>query len=336
MNKQLRIWTLVASILLMAFIAVAQEPNTGGATREEMLELNLENPSDDQWFTLSDSIARIPAYDVYCHWDTKNLFRHKGSIDDFFNGYRVVLQLDSCDFVYPAPGVLTSPFGPRWGRMHYGLDIDLETGDAVSAAFEGMVRISQHHDSYGNVVVIRHNNGLETLYAHLSERSVSPGDHVEAGDIIGLGGNTGRSYGSHLHFEIRFLGEAIDPSYVVDAHQRKLKMSAFTLGKEHFKHVNVDKASVDARKDNQVDNKVDSQPTNSEKKQSKTEVKNKSNTNKNKKGSNTGAKKFHTVKSGDTLSHLAVKYNTSVTNLCKLNGLKSTSTLQIGQKIRYK
>ena len=320
----------------MAFIAVAQEPNTGGATREEMLELNLENPSDDQWFTLSDSIARIPAYDVYCHWDTKNLFRHKGSIDDFFNGYRVVLQLDSCDFVYPAPGVLTSPFGPRWGRMHYGLDIDLETGDAVSAAFEGMVRISQHHDSYGNVVVIRHNNGLETLYAHLSERSVSPGDHVEAGDIIGLGGNTGRPYGSHLHFEIRFLGEAIDPSYVVDAHQRKLKMSAFTLGKEHFKHVNVDKASVDARKDNQVDNKVDSQPTNSEKKQSKTEVKNKSNTNKNKKGSNTGAKKFHTVKSGDTLSHLAVKYNTSVTNLCKLNGLKSTSTLHIGQKIRYK
>ncbi|MFM7813118.1 MAG: peptidoglycan DD-metalloendopeptidase family protein [Flavobacteriales bacterium] len=336
MNKQLRIWTLVASNMMMAFLAVAQEPNTGGATREEMLELNINNPTEDQWFTLSDSIARIPAYDVYCHWDTQNLFRHKGSIDDFFHGYRVVLQLDSCDFVYPTPGVLTSPFGPRWGRMHYGLDIDLETGDAVSAAFEGMVRISQHHDSYGNVVVIRHNNGLETLYAHLSERSVYPGDHVEAGDIIGLGGNTGRSYGSHLHFEIRFLGEAIDPSYVVDPHKRKLKMSEFVLDKGHFKHVNVDKTALDARKDSQVQNKTETKTSNPEKKKVATDNKGKSNSTKNKKSNSTVAKKFHSVKSGETLSHIAVKYNTTVTNLCKLNGLSKNSTLQIGQKIRYK
>ena len=118
--------------------------------------------------------------------------------------------------------------------MHYGLDIDLETGDAVSAAFEGMVRISQHHDSYGNVVVIRHNNGLETLYAHLSERSVSPGDHVEAGDIIGLGGNTGRSYGSHLHFEIRFLGRPLNPAAVIDFPNETVKSDTLLIASNLF------------------------------------------------------------------------------------------------------
>ncbi|MFM7311181.1 MAG: LysM peptidoglycan-binding domain-containing protein, partial [Flavobacteriales bacterium] len=139
-----------------------------------------------------------------------------------------------------------------------------------------------------------------------------------------------------LHFEIRFLGEAIDPSYVVDPHKRKLKMSEFVLDKGHFKHVNVDKTALDARKDSQAQNKTETKTSNPEKKKVATDNKGKSNSTKNKKSNSTGAKKFHSVKSGETLSHIAVKYNTTVTNLCKLNGLSKNSTLQIGQKIRYK
>lgn len=280
-------------------------PHVGGATAEEAMEsaLFIEKTSNSlQLRTLADSIAHIPAFDMYCGWDTENLFREKSAREQINDGMKFILSHDVCDFVYPTDGEITSVFGPRWGRMHYGLDIDLETGDNVYAAFEGMVRVSQYHSSYGNVVVIRHNNGLETLYAHMSQRKVKPGDHVEAGDLVGLGGNTGRSYGAHLHFEIRFLGEAIDPNLVVDPSKKNLRDWEIVLQKEHFDHKTlvVDQKAIDARK------------------------------------SGSSAKKYHTVKSGETLSAIARKNKTSVDTLCKLNKIKKTSTLRPGQKLRFK
>ena len=122
-------------------------------------------------------------------------------------------------FCPPIVGEVTSKFGMRKYRYHYGTDIDLNTGDTVHCAFDGMVRIAKHSDSYGYVVVVRHLNGLETLYAHLSKILVDDDQILRAGDVIGLGGNTGRSYGSHLHFEVRYLGAPINPQDIINFNQ---------------------------------------------------------------------------------------------------------------------
>ncbi len=280
---------------------VMHQPNTGGDSEEETdSALFNDEPAGLFLLTISDSLAHIPAFDLYCGWDTKNLFAEKNALDNVGAGVRFQLCYNECDFVYPAPGEITSPFGPRWGRMHKGMDIDLESGDMVNAAFEGMVRISQYHSTYGNVVVIRHNNGLETLYAHLSQRKVKPGDHVEAGSLIGLGGNTGRSYGSHLHFEVRFMGEPIDPNLLVDPSKKSLRDWEFVLDRKHFEYASIDPKAIAARK------------------------------------GTAKSSKFHVVKKGDTLSAISRKTGVSVNALCKLNKVKKSTTLRLGQKIRYK
>ncbi len=149
-------------------------------------------------------------------WDTLKINPYGIDVKKRLDSTMLSLVHDiSCDYAHPVCGNVTSDFGFRRSRYHYGIDIDLETGDEVFAAFEGTVRISRYSPSYGHFVIIRHLNGLETLYAHLSERKVNPGQYIQAGDVIGLGGNTGRSRGSHLHFEVRFLGQQIDPKKVI-------------------------------------------------------------------------------------------------------------------------
>ena len=113
--------------------------------------------------------------------------------------------------------VITSNFGSRWGRQHKGLDIKVYIGDTIRAAFSGKVRIVRYEGGgYGKYIVIRHNNGLETFYGHLSKQLVDENQEVRAGDVIGLGGNTGRSTGSHLHFETRLCGVALNPALMFD------------------------------------------------------------------------------------------------------------------------
>ncbi len=173
--------------------------------------------------------AKLPAFEWYASWDTSEI-HYRGPIQ-FPQNDTVNLSLVrmDCDYVNPAPGPTTSGFGRRWRRMHYGIDLDLETGDQVVAAFEGMVRFAAYNGSYGNLVIVRHPNGLETYYAHLSELKVQPGDYLQAGEVLGLGGNTGRSYGSHLHFEMRFLGLPFNPAHVID----------FDSGKPRFECVDL-------------------------------------------------------------------------------------------------
>lgn len=277
------------------------DTHTGGTFDASTYDYSIfdETSFDMGIWTVADSIARIPAYDMYCNWDTKNLFVIKSGKESIEEPLDLKLCHEACDFVYPAEGLITSPFGPRWGRMHYGLDIDLNTGDPVRAAFEGMVRISHYSPSYGNVIVIRHNNGLETLYAHLSERIVDPGVYVQAGDTVGLGGNTGRSYGSHLHFEIRFKGDAIDPSLLINPNEKRLRDWEFTLHKAHFDYVNP------------------SDLAHAEKVREARKA------------------RYHTVKRGETLSSIARKHGTSVSKLCKLNKIRETSIIREGQKLKY-
>lgn len=177
---------------------------------------------------------------------------------------------------------ITDKYGyrPRRARAHLGLDVKVKIGDTIRAAFDGKVRISRYERrGYGHYLVIRHPNGLETVYGHLSKKLVNENDIVHAGDPIALGGNTGRSTGSHLHFETRILGNAINPALMFDFPNQKAATDYFVYQKNTR------------------------------------EV-------------------YYKVKSGDTLSKIAIKNETSVANLCKLNGISKNTVLRIGQTLR--
>lgn len=170
--------------------------------------------ADSVEWDVTDSLIYLPAYDDYCHWEQATIWGKRENLAKMDGTFSLTLIEDSCQFKAPIFGRVTSEFGWRSHQPHYGIDLKLEKGDTICAVFEGVVRIAKYSPSYGNVVVIRHQNGLETLYAHLSAISVSAGDVVDVGHLIGLGGNTGRSSGSHLHFEVRYLGEPIDPHFI--------------------------------------------------------------------------------------------------------------------------
>lgn len=191
------------------------------------------------------------------------------------------------EYEVPIEGVVTSRFGWRDGRNHNGVDIDLEVWDTVRTCFPGMVRMARYYGGYGRVVVVRHWNGLETLYAHLHRIKVKPGDVVSAGDLIGLGGSSGHSTGSHLHWEIRFKGVPLDPHAFIDFEKGELQNDTLVLKKTRYGY-----AAYPA------------------------------------------GTQFYQVKRGDFLYKIANRYGTSVSNLCKLNGIRRNSILRVGQRIR--
>jgi hypothetical protein len=197
----------------------------------------VESENSAPIWDINDSLANIPRYDTYCSWNTKKVHPYTEDLRFMKDTVTLILAMDSCDFAPPVIGNKTSDFGYRRYRYHYGVDIKLYRGDTVRSAFEGVVRIAHYDGDYGKVVVVRHNNGLETLYAHLSKLSVSEGDKVEAGDVVGLGGNTGRSTGSHLHFEARYKGEPIDPNELIEWETGYLCHDTLDLNAEHFEYL---------------------------------------------------------------------------------------------------
>ena len=210
-------------------------------------------------------------------------------------------------FVFPTPEYArpSSHFGPRRRRFHYGLDLAMPTGEPIYAAFDGVVRFSKYNSSYGNLIVIRHDNGLETYYAHLSKRHVTPGTRVKAGEEIGLCGNTGRSRGSHLHFEIRYKGNAINPENVISCETRTLLAPTITLNKNSF-------------------NKV-AKPGYANNTSGRSSV-----------GNYSKGGKYYKVRTGDTLSRIAKRNGTTIAKLCKLNNMKQNAVIRPGQTIRLR
>lgn len=205
------------------------------------------------------------------------------------------------EFCVPFKGRITSRYGYRRGRNHNGIDIDLETGDTIYAAFDGKIRYAQYHEKgFGNLIIIRHFNGLETYYAHCSQLFVSPNQDIKAGDPIGLGGNTGRSTGSHLHFEIRFYDNPIDPELIFDFENHIIKDNLL-VHSGIFRPGSSSKSSSSS-----TSYTVD---TNSS---------------------------VHKVRSGDTLSKIARMYGTTVSKLCSLNNMNETDIIHIGQSIRVR
>lgn len=208
------------------------------------------------------------------------------------------------EFVMPVDGIVTSRYGYRRGRNHNGTDIDLNTGDTVVAAWSGKIRYAKYNDAgFGNLVVIRHHNGLETFYAHLSKHLVAPNQEVKAGDPIGLGGNTGHSYGSHLHFEVRFYDAPMDPEQIIDFKKKKVKDENLMVHKGLFR------PGAKAKTNRGT---IAKKPT------------------------ATGSSKYYRIRSGDTLGAIASRNRTTVSKLCRLNGIRPTTVLQIGRNLRIR
>lgn len=218
-------------------------------------------------------------------------------------------------FHIPHPGPVTShyEYRRRFRRYHKGIDIGLTTGDTIRAAWSGKIRYAKYNTGgFGNLVIIRHANGLETFYAHLSKHLVLPNDEVKAGDPIGLGGNTGHSYGAHLHFEVRFFDASINPEEIIDFNAKALKNENLFVHKGLF--VPGAKPSDYYLNNPQAENVAAVTRSNA----------------------STVSKKYYKIRSGDTLSQIAARNNTTISKLCKLNGMRQTTTLQIGKSIRVR
>lgn len=217
------------------------------------------------------------------------------------NDTLIIPLIDSIhpDFIMPYQGKMSSDYGFRGRRYHKGVDIAVPKGDTIVAAFDGKVRYAKYnHGGFGNLVIIRQYNGLETYYAHMSKLLVQPNDWVKAGEPIGLGGSTGHSYGSHLHFEVRFYDQPINPEEVIDFKNGTLINNNLVLYADLFR--------------------LGVPPSYSSEFSKYTE------------------KIFYHIRGGDTLSEIASKYHISINRLCQLNGIRRTTTLRIGRRLQVR
>jgi murein DD-endopeptidase MepM/ murein hydrolase activator NlpD len=329
----------------IAALAAADELRASSPVRIDTMKMHLtiprpaidpvrslfKSPSDpvDTLDTAHESIKVILYGDnTWQYYKTPEYQKTTGVFDEYWssvgaNPYAIELSdmpaqwsiwcvdsLDQYHCPYQGEVYYRGKFGMRRGRRHQGVDLPLKKGDPIYATFTGKVRISKYWGAYGNVVVIRHENGIETFYAHLSERLVEAEQWVNAGEVIGYGGSTGRSTGPHLHFETRYKGFAFDPQWLIDFKTGELRHRLFVLKKKYFNiYSNYEQDFDDEAKNEEEDKKEDAERE---------------------------AMRWYTIKSGDTLGAIAIRNNTTVKELCRLNGITTKTVLKIGRKIRVR
>ena len=268
--------------------------------------------NDNTWRYIRD--REIPqdstVYSKY--WDTDNISPYREvQLSSLPKSVAIGLVDSLKHYHYPYKGKISSRYGPRRRRNHNGVDLPLKIGDSIYAPFDGRVRYSQDTKTgYGKLIIIRHDNGLETYFGHLSERKVEAGQWVTAGDVVGLGGNTGRSTGPHLHFETRYYGQSFDPERLIDFGSGMLRRETFMLKRSYFDIY----SKYDQNFDDEIANEEDDK----------------------KEAAAAAAVRYYTVRKGDTLSRIAVNNHTTVSKLCQLNGIKSTTVLKIGRRLRVR
>ena len=256
-----------------------------------------------------------PELDIYTEgWNSKSVNAYAGmEVPD-------MQTIDVSNFAMPCPGYVTSPYGyrPRFRREHKGIDLKLQTGDTVYAAFPGRVRLTNfERRGYGHYVILRHPNGLETVYGHLSKILVKPDQDVKVGEPIALGGNTGRSFGSHLHFETRYMGTPINPAAIFDFANQTVHTDTYTFDKDTYKKPRNFDPAANTEYARQYRATHPQKATAS---------------------SSSGSKgsKSYTIRRGDTLSRIASRNGVTVRQLCRLNGMTTKTKLTPGKKIRLR
>lgn len=249
----------------------------------------------------------VQVADYYVIWDSKTIdpynlnpleFEESVTLRLFDPGKGRFWNLPTADIK------VTSQFGPRWGRWHEGMDLDCNTGDPIYSTYDGIVRVVAYNGGgYGRFVLVRHYNGLETLYGHLSKQTVEVGQLVKAGDMVGLGGNTGRSYGDHLHYENRYEGNPFSPAWIWDFPKQTIRNEKFVLTSRVWDHLRGGRAYTSEFED------ISNAPVN--------------------------RTVLHRVRKGETLDVIANKYGITVSEIMQKNRLRS-SRLKAGQRLRVK
>lgn len=255
-----------------------------------------------------------PSAELYDDWD--NTYAHKATeLPDSF-------RIDLRHFHMPTTSrVVTSNFGSRWGRQHKGIDLKVYIGDTIRSAFSGKVRMVKYErGGYGKYIVIRHSNGLETIYGHLSKQLVEENQVVRAGEVIGLGGNTGRSTGSHLHFETRLCGVALNPAILFDFRAQDVVADSYLFRKNTY--------MAESSEANRLRGKIGNGSYTREEVQGEMAYESKTE-------QAVEEKQYHKVAKGETLSAIAKKRGVSVSSLCKLNRISKRTRLRPGQILRY-
>ncbi len=243
---------------------------------------------------LEDSLYWMGIDSTYAIWDSLTVNPYKSDGAKFKDTNSILLHdhcsLEEWSMPLDHDHYITSKFGLRRYKYHYGTDLRLSIGDTISSVWDGVIRISKYnYGGYGNYVVVRHHNGLETIYGHMSKRLVKVGQEVKAGEVIGLGGNTGRSSGPHLHFEVRYEGNAIDPTHIFSFDNNAIACNEFDVTPNEFEYIR------ELRK-----------------------------------------AKYYKIRSGDTLGHIAIRYHTSITQICRLNGMTRNSIIRVGKTLRVR
>ena len=265
---------------------------------QSLVEVAEEFEVDSSW---------VKATEYYSIWDAYSLNPYRSDISKFQDTLDIMLY-DTVKGQYwsePVPkSFITSEFGRRGYRWHYGVDLELDTGDSIKAVWDGVVRLTNWDGGgYGNYVLVRHYNGLETLYGHLSDIQCTVGQIVQAGDLMAKGGSTGRSSGPHLHFEVRYQGIPLNPMEIFDFNGKTIRSHSYRLTPETFGY-------LDRRGGSRSGGSAG--------------------------GYRTRKVYYHRIRKGDTLGSISRKYGVSTSTLRKMNGMGRSSSLSSGRRLRIR
>lgn len=287
---------LLAIGMLFSLYSFAQEPLPATINPiNETFQIDTIAPHEelevDSLKTLDETLYKNIWNSTQIHYPANTLPGKTDTISITF------LNSPETKYVHPFKGKVLSKYGLRHGRMHTGTDIKLVSGDTVRCAFDGRVRLAKRFSGYGNLVLVRHCNGLETVYSHLKAIKVAVNDSVKAGDLIGLGGRTGRATTDHLHFETRLFGQPFDSNKYIDFENGCLRTDKIYYANKRFE---IDLANF-KKKLTQAEALASGEGTR------------------------------HVIRKGDNLSTIARRYHTTVKKICVANKITAQTTLKIGR-----
>lgn len=310
LTKRIKTFAITALLTTAAFNAQAQDLLARQAPIDKKMKAVDTLALRD---IISKEQSASPSAQLYKEWSNK--YAHRAS--ELPDSFKINLR----HFCMPTTSkIITSNFGSRWGRMHKGLDIKVYIGDTIRAAFSGKIRIVNYEArGYGNYVVIRHYNGLETIYGHMSKSLVEENQTVKAGEPIGLGGNTGRSTGSHLHFETRLCGVALNPALMFDFKNQDVTGDVYMFRRNSYEK---ESELANRQRGKNADESIEDVADNNVRKTTA-------------KASDRSEVLYHKVQKGETLNSIARKRNVTIDQLCRLNHITKSMRIRPGQILRY-